>query len=64
MATIHKGTSFKCAKCGEERTWHIGHVCVDYHGICHAWVCDRCGETVPEFALRNYINTGRILIPV
>lgn len=64
MPMMTRTKEFHCHTCNRVTDWHVDHMFVYYHGICHVLVCDSCGMKVPEFAFDRYQETGKVIIPV
>lgn len=62
--TIKTEATLHCHTCDKDTNWRIEHRVIDYHGICHVYICNDCGKMVPEFAMSRYQQTRRVVIPV
>lgn len=54
--------TMKCTRCGERTQWHVEHRIFDKATVAHCFVCDECGQVVPDFALEGYLRTGTVVI--
>lgn len=53
--------TMRCSKCEGRTLWHVEHRILRGCKVEHCFVCDGCGQAVPESALEGYLRTGRMV---
>lgn len=64
MAQIITDIIQKCPVCKCERRFKVDHAYISYWGIRHILVCTGCNTKVPDFSFNEFLQSGKITIPV